>query len=299
MVPPMKILQMLILFVCFCLPIYAEELIEVTILGDRVNLRNAASVESDVVGQANYGQKMRALSFDDQWVQVLPPADFAVWVYSPLLFEDKEVRAPELNVRSGPGTQFIILGELKRGDTVTVIESMEAWRKIEPPAAVTLWLSRDFVQIPESALAQKKVPEPTPLPAPTATPAPTPVPTPIIIVKVQTIEKIVEVPVTPTPGPKVAPPEGLDLVPLKGQGTFSKRRGIIRSYLLAGNSPSRFVLMRQGEDKQTLCYLIGDEDMLKQATGKALTVSGYDFWVTAQRLPVTKVEKLEILPEMP
>ncbi|MDF3129852.1 SH3 domain-containing protein [Kiritimatiellaeota bacterium B1221] len=295
----MKILQTLFLFVCLSLSLSAEEPIEVTVLGDRVNLRNAKGTESDVVGQANYGQKLQAISIDDEWVQVRPPADLAAWVYSPLLFEDKEVRAPELNVRSGPGTQFIILGELKRGDPVSVIESLEEWRKIEPPEAVTLWISRDFVQIPESALLPEITPEPTPLPTPAPPPAPTPVPTPITIVEIQTIEKIVEVQVTPTPMPKVDAPEGLDLVPLKGQGTLSKRRGVVRAYLLAGSSPSRFSLVRQGEEKQTLCYLLGDEEMLKQVTGKTLTVSGRDFWVTGQRLPVTQVEKVELLEETP
>ncbi len=295
----MKILQTLFLFVGLSLCLSAEEPIEVTVLGDRVNLRNAASTESDVVGQANYGQKMQAISIDEKWVQVRPPADLAAWVYSPLLFEDKEVRAPELNVRSGPGTQFIILGELKRGDAVTVLQSMEEWRKIEPPEAVTLWISRDFVQIPESALIPEKEPEPLPLPTPVPAPLPTPVPTPVTIVEIQTIEKIVEVQVTPTPMPKVDAPEGLNLVPLKGQGTLSKRRGVVRAYLLSGSSPSRFSLVRQDGDKQTLCYLLGDEEMLKEVTGKALTVSGHDFWITGQRLPVTKVEKVELLEETP
>lgn len=289
----MKILQTLLILVSWSLPLLAGEPVEITVLGDRVNLRNAPGEESDVVGQANYGEKLQALTLQEKWVEVKPPADLATWVYSPLLFEDKEVRAPELNVRSGPGTQFIVLGELKRGDPVKVVESMEDWRKIEVPDAVTLWISRDFVQIPEAALK----PKPVPTPKPTA--VPTPYPTPVTIVEVKTIEKIVEVPVTPTPMPKVVAPEGLDLVPLKGQGTLSKRRGVLRAYLLKGTSPSRFVLQRSGGDGETLCYLIGNEEILKAASGKTVSVSGHDFWVTGQRLPVTKMDELEIAAERP
>jgi hypothetical protein len=251
------------------------------------------------VGQADYGQKLKAIRFEDDWVEVLPPEGLAAWVYSPLLFKDKEVRAPELNVRSGPGTQFIVLGELKRGDPVTVLESLEEWRKIEAPESVTLWISRDFVQAPPSI--EIPAAEPIVEPTPTPIPLPTPVPTPITIVEVKTIEKIIEVQVTPTPMPKVDAPEGLDLVPLRGQGTISKRKGYLRAYLLAGSSPSRFVLTRsfQGGSEQTICYLIGNEEDLKEAAGNRVTISGRDFWVTGQKLPVTQVESILIAPEIP
>ena len=310
----MKIFNLLLIIALSSSGLFAEELIEatdleapdleanileVTVLGDRVNLRNSNSLESDVVDQANYGQKMQAVSFEENWVEVKPAPDLAVWVYSPLLFEDKEVRAPELNIRSGPGTQFDILGELKRGDPVTVIDQLEDWRKIEVPDTVTLWISRTYVQVPPSAElpAEEPIPEVEPIPEPT----PLPLPTPVTIVEVKTIEKIVEVEVTPTPLPNVETPEGLTLVPLRGQGTLSKRRGIVRAYLLAGSSPSRFVLIREEEDNdgKTLCYLIGDEEELKQAAGKRVTLSGNDFWVAGQRLPVTKVDELTIMPESP
>lgn len=287
----------------------AEEPVQITVLGDRVNIRNAATTESDVVSQANYGQTLQAVSFKEEWVEVLPPENSGAWVYSPLLFEDKEVRAPVLNVRSGPGTQFFILGELKRGDPVKVLESLEEWRKIEVPASVTFWISRNFVQVPPSAVQPEPTPKPklvitvkpTPTPAPTATAIPTPIPTPVTIVEVKTIEKIIEVPVTPTPTPEVKAPEGLDLVPLRGQGNLSKRKGYLRAYILAGSSPSRFVLIRKGAngEEKTLCYLIGDEEALKAATGKNVMVSGHDFWVTGERLPVTNVDKIVVDTESP
>ncbi|MGA0332681.1 MAG: SH3 domain-containing protein [Kiritimatiellia bacterium] len=293
----MKTLLCAFLVSSFCFSLSATEPVKVTVLGDRVNLRNDNSLESDVVSQADYGQVLEAVSIEEKWVQVKASPDLAVWVYAPLLFEDREVRAPELNLRSGPGTQFDILGELKRGHPVTVLESLQEWRRIEVPDSVTLWISREFVQLPPEAELPEAEPEPDP------TPEPAPLPTPITIVEVKTIERIVEVPVpvTPTPLPKVEAPEGLSLVPLKGQGTLSKRRGLVRAYLLAGGSPSRFMLVRPGEGSEgkSLCYLIGDEELLKQAAGKTVTVSGHDFWVTGQRLPVTKVEKIEMLPESP
>jgi len=265
-------------------PVEAPDGFTVTVLGDRVNLRNEATLESDVVGQASYGDVYIARSLTDEWVEILPPDSVAVWVFSPLLFEDREVRAPVMNVRSGPGTQFSRLGQISRGTPVRVLESLGDWRRIAAPDGVTLWISRDFVQVPP-AIAKPATPAPTPTPAP--------VPTPVTIVEVRTVERIVEVPVpaTPTPEPQVAAPEGLDLVPLRGQGTSSNRRGIIRAYLLAAGNPSRFSLERP--DGSTLCYLLGDEERLRSLAGRPVLVRGLDFWVTGEKLPVTKIISLK------
>jgi hypothetical protein len=93
----------------------------------------------------------------------------------------------------------------------------------------------------------------------------------------------------------------LDLIPLEGQGTLSKRRGRVQAYLISGRSPSRFMLVTddgRGRER-SLCYLRGDEEKLRAAAGKSVTVSGRDFWVTGQRLPVTEVEEIELAPETP
>lgn len=269
-------------------PQAVPEGITVTVLGDRVNLRNDATTESDVVGQANYGDVLAVQSITDTWVEVTPPASLNVWVYSPLLFEDREVRAQSMNTRSGPGTQFARLGPLTRGTPVKVLETLGDWRRIEVPETITLWISRDFVQVPP-ALEKKSEPAPVPTPVP--------VPTPMTIVEVRTIERIVEVPVKPTPEPDldVEGPEGLDLVPLRGQGMASRRRGFLRAYLLAGNNPSRFNLER--EDGSTLCYLIGEKEVLEAAAGQTVQVSGRDYWVTSEKLPVMNIETIKILDE--
>lgn len=267
-------------------PVKAPDGVSVTVLGDRVNLRNRPELDSDVVGQANYGDVYPAVSLTDEWVEIALPASVAVWVYSPLLFEDREVRAPEMNVRSGPGTQFFQLGQLTRGTPVTVVESLGEWRRIETPESLTVWISRDFVQLPPA------MEEPV---APAPTPTPVPVPTPITIVEVRTVERIVEVPVPvpviPTPEPEVQAPAGLDLVPLRGQGTVSRRRGIVKAYLLRAGSPSRFTLQR--EDGTLLCYLIGNQEELNAASGSMMMIRGRDYWVTGQKLPVTQVEEMK------
>jgi len=273
-----------------------EAPVTVTVVGDRVNLRNAPELESDVISAATYGDRLQARNVLEDWVEVVPPGNLAVWVYSPLLFEDREVKAPVLNTRGGPGTNFPILGQLKRGDQVEILEESGEWRRIEVPPVVSLWISRRFVQVPPTAVVANPTPVPTAVPAP-----PLPTPTPQVIVEVQTVEKIVEVPVLPTPTPKVEAPEGVDLVPLEGQGTFSVRKGRVKAYLLAGTSPSRFQLIRveANGDEVALAYLRGDEKRLSSLSGQPVMVRGQDFWVTGKKLPLTRIESIQILEEAP
>jgi uncharacterized protein YgiM (DUF1202 family) len=278
---------------------------EVTVVGDGVNLRNGSDLESDVVGSSDYGDTLTAVGLDEKWVRVRPPASVAVWVYGPLLFEEKEVRAPVLNVRAGPGTNFPVLGQLERGDAVQVEEASGDWRRIAAPQAVTLWISRAYVQVPPEAEQAVAVPaptpgpvvDPTPSPTPVPAPEPTPAPTPEPLVEIRTVEKVVEVPVpvTPTPAPTVVPPPELNLVPLKGQGTVSIRRGMVKAYLLAGSSPSRFMLVRGGPGgrETSLAYLLGDAETLKRWAGRPVVVRGRDFWVTGQKLPTTRVDSIQ------
>lgn len=294
----------------FALSAARADPVSVTVLGDGVNLRNAASLESDVVASSDYGDTLDAVALEEKWVEVRPPAAVDVWVYGPLLFEEKEVRAPVLNVRAGPGTNYAILGKLERGDPVEVLESNGDWRRVAAPDAVRLWISRDFVQVPPDAFAEAADPEPDPgsdpdpvpepTPAPMPEPTPTPAPTPEPVVEIRTVEKVVEVPVAPTPTPAVEPPKGLDLIPLDGQGAFSIRRGRVKAFLLAGSNPSRFMLVRENADgrETSLAYLIADDEEVKPWIGRDVTVRGRDFWVTGKKLPATRIESIQSADEL-
>ena len=55
------------------------------------------------------------------------------------------VQAPVLNVRTGPGTKFPIVGKLKENDTVSIFESDGDWDRIGEKQ----WVSADFIVLNE------------------------------------------------------------------------------------------------------------------------------------------------------
>ena len=325
---PLSFSKVLSLVVLLSLPAFSRAESEVMVVGDRVNLRTESGLDSDIIGQVDYGDLLVAVAFEGDWVQVRPPDNLVFWVHGGLLFEEREVRSRVLNIRAGPGTQFSVVGQLERGDPVTVRGSHEDWRRIDTPDVVTLWISRDFIErrdplpdVEADAQAEADVVASDPFEAEEAdaaeeaaddgeafadegdtadagdaaeAEAEEPEPEIVTIVEIETVERIVEVPVVPTPTPTVAPPADLDLVPLQGQGTASVRRGVVKAYLISGSAPSRFQLVhREGGHEVPLAYLIGDEEAIRNANGQSVVVRGRDFWVAGRRVPVTRVESLE------
>ena len=55
------------------------------------------------------------------------------------------VQVPVLNVRTGPGTKFPIVGKLKENDTVSIFESDGNWDRIGEKQ----WVSADFIELTE------------------------------------------------------------------------------------------------------------------------------------------------------
>jgi hypothetical protein len=80
-----------------------------------------------------------------------PAASEANEAAGPALPYVAEITANSVYVRSGPGRDQYPCGQLKKGDTVTVVGTYYSWSKIVPPAGSFSWIHKQYVQIdPES-----------------------------------------------------------------------------------------------------------------------------------------------------
>lgn len=58
-----------------------------------------------------------------------------------------EVAADNVNIRSGPGTNYYSCGKLSKADRVKVVGSQFSWSRIVPPAGSFSWISMQYVSI--------------------------------------------------------------------------------------------------------------------------------------------------------
>jgi uncharacterized protein YgiM (DUF1202 family) len=174
---------------------------------DRVNVRGQAKLHSEIVGRLTKGQPVTVLeeitltnSAPDEpsaWAKILLPPDSHVWVNVNYVEPaNKTVKATRLNVRSGPGENYSILGRLERGQTVAELATKGDWMEIEPPTNAYAFVAAQF-------LKQEELPVPTTTIA-TTTPTPPVTETPTTVVTAPTVTAP---PTTETPAPLPATTE--------------------------------------------------------------------------------------------
>ena len=105
------------------------------ITGDSVNFRSGAGTNYSSIGKLNKGDKIEYLGESGSWVKARYSGKIG-YVYGSYVGEytstnTKYVTATTLNVRSGAGTNYSIIGSLSKGTKVEVISTTNGWSKIK------------------------------------------------------------------------------------------------------------------------------------------------------------------------
>jgi uncharacterized protein YraI len=101
-------------------------------VGD-LNVRAGPGTNYAVLGQIHQGQVYPSVQQQGDW-QRIQWGEQQAWCYGPYLTRSQEqvqsVTASALNVRSGPGTGYRILGTLRDGAPVAILGTSGAWRQV-------------------------------------------------------------------------------------------------------------------------------------------------------------------------
>jgi len=263
---------------------------------DRVNLRAKADMNSETVGQVAADQLLKVRSVEDLWVQVVPPESTDFWVHKEFVVEDT-VLVNRLNVRSGAGINYNVVGSFAKGDKVERRGSFGEWLKVGAPADASLWVSRDLVEIldPNATV-------PPPQSAPPALGAANsdglgPIDTigePVIAPRSFDDVSGRSATMIPSDSPQAAPTD-LNIIPLDGQGRETVREGQLkRSPTFLFKAPSSHRLVRRDGNKiVTTAYLRGNYNQLESLLGEYLVIRGKEYWIEKVRVPVVIIEAIE------
>ena len=136
-----------------------------------------ASASGQKVGTATQGEILFVARVEGDWAAISPPDRLDLWLNKDFI-EGNRVVAKSIQIRSGPGIEYGIVGTLERGAPVMPRGEQGEWCKIAPPSSTILWVKNgDLTEVrTHTAPIQNvaPVPEPPkPVPAP-PTPAPTP-----------------------------------------------------------------------------------------------------------------------------
>jgi uncharacterized protein YgiM (DUF1202 family) len=134
-----------------------------------VNARGQAGLKGEVVSHLKKGESVNVLeqiNLDKhkvnepaQWAKIALPSSIHVWVKASYIDANKAVTPKKLNLRSGPGENFSVLGVVEKGTTVNEITSKNGWMQIDPPANTYAFVAAMYLKQEAQALPP---PPPTP-----------------------------------------------------------------------------------------------------------------------------------------
>ena len=147
-----------------------------TIVGKNINVRGKASFNGEVITKLQNGDAVTVIEQvilskpkvgePSQWAKIAFPATAHVWVHSSYLNADKTVKPKKLNIRTGAGENYSVVGTLEQGTTVKEISTKGNWTEIEAPADAFAFVAATFIQQDPSAAT---VPQVVSIQAPEAT----------------------------------------------------------------------------------------------------------------------------------
>ena len=136
-----------------------------TVNTDGLNFRNGAGTSYSVIKVLNKGDKVEVISESNGWSKVKHDSRLG-YVSSKyidknnLSYTIKEVSTDSLNVRTGPGTSYAVIGKLNTGAKVEVISENNGWSKINYNN-ITAYVSSGYLKM-VSTSTQTPTPNPTP-----------------------------------------------------------------------------------------------------------------------------------------
>lgn len=124
---------------------------------NHVNVRGQPKLKSEILTRLNKGQPVTVLeeitrnnSAADEpsaWAKILLPTNAHAWVNTSYVDPTNKTVIPrKLNLRSGPGENYSVIGQLQRGDPVAELGAKGAWTEIQPPTNAYAFVAAQFLK---------------------------------------------------------------------------------------------------------------------------------------------------------
>lgn len=119
----------------------------VSIKGKTVNMRAAPSQRAQVLWQLGSGYPLKVTGRKGSWLRVVDFEGDRGWVSRGLTSTTPHyiVKAPHANLRSGPGTNYRLLGKARYGDVMRVLDKRPSWVRVKADDGRKGWMARSLL----------------------------------------------------------------------------------------------------------------------------------------------------------
>ena len=138
---------------CFgCTIVEAQEVFPFVakIKAKTANVRAGQNTNFESLGQVQEGTELVVVGASFDWRKIKLPADAKAYVNGGFVKDlgdgVGEVTGNRLNVRAGALVNAAIIGQLKKGDLIRILEKKNDWYRIEPPDQSFGWVLNEFLE---------------------------------------------------------------------------------------------------------------------------------------------------------
>ena len=116
---------------------------------DQVNVRSDSTVSAAIIGQLGKNEKVEVAQENFEWCKIKLPERFSGYVWKTYLKRlsktQAEVTATRLNMRQEPSLEAPVIGQLPKGKTVYIKNTLGDWVEISAYPFATGWIHKKFL----------------------------------------------------------------------------------------------------------------------------------------------------------
>ncbi len=120
----------------------------VSVAGDVVNMRSGPGKNYPVVWELGKGFPLKIVKTQGNWIKVTDYENDSGWIFKKLVDRSAHlvVKKKIINIRSGPGKNYKIIRQAKKGVVFKTIERKNDWVKVtHEESKLTGWIKRSLL----------------------------------------------------------------------------------------------------------------------------------------------------------
>ena len=124
----------------------------VSVAGEKVNLRQSPSTQSPVLWELGQGFPLKIIGRKGKWLKVSDFESDVGWIHEDLVARKPHLivkigknKKTRINVRSGPGTNYEIIGKAEYGVVFETLARQSGWVKVRHEDGLIGWIKRSLL----------------------------------------------------------------------------------------------------------------------------------------------------------
>ncbi|MFH2122156.1 MAG: SH3 domain-containing protein [Pseudomonadota bacterium] len=120
--------------------------------GEKISLRTGPGEQYSVKWELGNGYPVKIISQKGKWTKIQDFENDSGWVYASMLNKEPHVivkvnkgKNKKINIRSGPGTKYSVVGKAYYGVVFEKKEQKKGWVKVKHESGLEGWIEKSLV----------------------------------------------------------------------------------------------------------------------------------------------------------